>query len=82
LVSDTTELADIATVLETKRIKRGPVVCDGRLVGILGQANLVQALATIKSAPAAIFDAGDRAIGDQLLAELQGRKWVDISGIM
>jgi hypothetical protein len=32
-----------------------------------------------KSAPAAIFDPGDRAIGDQLLAELQGRKWVDIS---
>ena len=31
-VSETTELADIANLLETKRIKRVPVVRDGKLV--------------------------------------------------
>ena len=79
VVSDTTELADIAILLETKKIKRVPVVRDGRLVGIVSRANLVRALATTKSAPATIADPGDRAIGDQLLAELRGKKWVDIS---
>ena len=78
-VTDTTELADIAILLETKRIKRVPVVRDGKLVGIVSRANLVRALATTKSAPATIADPGDRAIGDQLLAELRGKKWVDIS---
>ena len=43
-VSDTTELADIATLLETKRIKRVPVLRDGKLVGIVSRANLVHAL--------------------------------------
>jgi CBS domain-containing protein len=37
-VSDTTELSEIATLLETKRIKRVPVVKDGQLVGIISRA--------------------------------------------
>jgi CBS domain-containing protein len=78
-VGDTTELADIAVLLETRRIKRVPVVRDGKLVGIVSRANLVRALATTKSAPATIADPGDRAIADQLLVELRGKKWVDIS---
>jgi CBS-domain-containing membrane protein len=78
-VSDTTELADIAMVLETKQIKRVPVVHDGKLVGIISRANLVRALATTKGAPPTIADRDDRAIGDQLLNELRAKKWVDIS---
>jgi len=49
-ISDTAELADIAMLLETKRIKRVPVVRDGKLVGIVSRANLVRALATTTSA--------------------------------
>jgi CBS domain-containing protein len=78
-VSDTAELADIAMLLETKRIKRVPVVRDGKLVGIVSRANLVRALATTKSAPATIADPDDRAIGDQLLAELKAKSGVDLS---
>jgi CBS domain-containing protein len=78
-VSDTTELADIAILLERKKIKRVPVVRDGRLLGIVRRANLVRALATTQSAPATTADPDDRAIGDQLLAELRRRNWVDIS---
>ena len=44
-VSEDTELADIATLLETKRIKRVPVLRDGKIVGIVSRANLVRALA-------------------------------------
>jgi len=77
-VTDTTELADIATLLETKRIKRVPVLRDGRLVGIVSRANLVRALAMTRSEPAAEVDSDDRTIRERLLAELKGQEWVHI----
>ncbi len=75
-VLDATDLADVAMVLETKRIKRVPVLRDGRLVGIISRANLVRALAATKTPPAAEGEADDRDIRARLLAELRGKKWV------
>ncbi|HKM71454.1 MAG TPA: CBS domain-containing protein [Stellaceae bacterium] len=75
-VSDTTDLADVATLLETKRIKRVPVLHDGKLVGIVSRANLVRALAMTKSEPAIAADSDDRTIREKLLAELKGQEWV------
>ena len=75
-VSDTTELADIATLLETRRIRRVPVVRDGKLVGIVSRANLVRALAMTKNEPAIDADSDDRTIRQRLLTELQGHEWV------
>jgi len=76
-IADTTELADIAILLETKRIKRVPVVRDGRLVGIVSRANLVRALAAV-TASADAADGDDRTIRGRLLAELRGKEWADI----
>jgi len=75
-VSDTTELADIATLLETKRIKRVPVLRDGRLVGIVSRANLVRALSMTKSEAAVVADSDDRTIRQRLITELTGQEWV------
>jgi len=75
-VSDTTDLADVATLLETKRIKRVPVLHDGKLIGIVSRANLVRALAMTKSEPAMVADSDDRTIREKLLAELKGQEWV------
>ena len=75
-VSDTTDLADIATLLETKRIRRVPVLRDGKLVGIVSRANLVRALAMTKSEPTIEADSDDRTIREKLLAELKGQEWV------
>src|SRR5271165_2271764 len=61
-VTEATELADIALLLENNGIKRVPVVRDGKLVGIVSRANLVQALATTINEPAAGPDADDRTI--------------------
>ena len=74
-VTDTTELADVAMLLETKRIKRVPVLRDGRLVGIVSRANLVRALAATKSDPGIDASSDDRTIRDQLIAELMGQEW-------
>jgi FOG: CBS domain len=44
-VTPDTPLGEVAALLETKRIKRVPIVSNGQLVGIISRANLVQALA-------------------------------------
>jgi CBS domain-containing protein len=75
-ISDTTELADIATLLETKRIKRVPVLRDGKLVGIVSRANLVRALAMTKSEPTIEADSDDHTIRQKLITELTGQEWV------
>jgi CBS domain-containing protein len=75
-VEETTELADIATLLETKRIKRVPVVRDGKPVGIVSRANLVRALAAAGPRLAADTVADDRTIRQNLLAELRDQEWV------
>ncbi len=75
-VSDTTELADIANLLETKKIKRVPVLRDGLLVGIVSRANLVRVLAAIPSRPAS--DGYDRSMRGKLFAELSGQEWANV----
>jgi CBS-domain-containing membrane protein len=82
-VSETTELADVATLLETHGIKRVPVVNNGTLVGIISRANLVRALAAIESeAPASGGDeqtirnrVQDEMIRKRLLDELSKMEW-------
>ncbi|MGE5271843.1 MAG: CBS domain-containing protein [Thiohalocapsa sp.] len=76
-IADTAELSEIADLLETKRIKRVPVMRDGKLVGIVSRANLVRALAAIPARPAAT-DGDDRTIRVKLLAELNGQEWANI----
>ena len=77
-VSETTPVADIAILLEANRIKRVPVLRDGKLAGIVSRANLVRALATT-SEPSGTAEADDRAIRDKLLAELRAQNWAEVS---
>lgn len=44
-VEEEASLADVATILEQRRIKRVPVVRDGRLRGIVSRADLLRGLA-------------------------------------
>jgi CBS domain-containing protein len=48
-VSEDTELGEIARVLVTHRIKRVPVVRDGRVTGIVARGDVLRALASSKS---------------------------------
>ena len=78
-VTDTTPVADIAVLLETNRIKRVPVLRDGKLAGIVSRANLVRALAMTVNERATSDETDDRAIRDKLLAELKAQKWAEVS---
>lgn len=65
-----TELAEIADLLEAKRIKRVPVLHHGKLVGLVSRANLLQALAS--ATPRAEAPAADpHAVRAAILAELR-----------
>jgi CBS domain-containing protein len=73
-VTPDTPLDEVATILEKNGIKRVPVVDNGRLVGILSRANLVQALAAVykKIGPRA---ADDSALRAGVVAQLEKHSW-------
>ena len=73
-VAEETPLSDIATLFERKRIKRVPVVKDGKLVGIVSRSNLIQALASV-AGRIDQNDETDRQIRHQLLSRLKDQKW-------
>lgn len=50
-VGETTDLVEVAETLSTHRIKRVPVVRDGRMVGIVSRADLVRSFAHPARAP-------------------------------
>jgi CBS domain-containing protein len=75
-VAEETPISEIAAIFERKRIKRVPVVKDGRLVGIVSRSNLIQALASVVGRVDE-HDESDRQIRLELLARLQGQKWTD-----
>ncbi|WP_406867082.1 CBS domain-containing protein [Paraburkholderia fungorum] len=70
-----TPLGEVAGILETRRIKRVPVMKAGKLIGIVSRANLVQALASVPDEPASDVTLSDADIRAMLMGELAGRKW-------
>ena len=76
-VEELATLGEIADLLETKHIKRVPVVHDGKIVGIISRADLLKVLASGGAKTA--HEEQDRTIRAQLLAELREQKWADAS---
>ena len=74
-VAEGTPIAEIATVLETHRIKRVPVLRGEQLVGIVSRANLIQALAVRSRAAKQPRLKTDDGIRRRLLAELERQPW-------
>ena len=73
-IDEDTSLDTVVELMERRRIKRLPVVRNGRLVGIVSRANLMHALASLASVvpqPAA----GDAAIREKTLAALAPHNW-------
>ena len=69
-------LAEIAALFERHRIKRVPIVRDGRVVGVVSQSNLIQALASVVGVATAGTDT-DRGIRDEILSRLKQQDWTD-----
>jgi CBS domain-containing protein len=77
-VTPGTPLVDVVRIMESRQIKRVPVVENGRVVGILSRANLLRALASIArdTKPASVADA---TIRNQLLANLAKQSWAPVA---
>jgi CBS domain-containing protein len=73
-VNETASLMDIANLLETKRIKRVPILRGDRVVGIVSRANLVRAVAA-QPHQTGDTDAKDQQIREALLSELRKQSW-------
>jgi CBS domain-containing protein len=72
-------LAEIASLLERRRIKRVPVVDGGKLVGIVSRANLLHGIAAQRDAPSpAAAQASDAEIRERLNAVLRERLGIDV----
>jgi len=69
-----TSLREIADLLERNRIKRVPIVANGKLVGIVSRANLVQALASLRDAIEPSSQS-DTAIREEVMAQLNLKPW-------
>jgi CBS domain-containing protein len=74
-VTETCPVADIAGLLERRRIKRVPVMRDGKVVGIVSRANLIRALVTLAPAVSPVAESGDNAIREAVIAAMQGQPW-------
>ena len=77
-VTEDTDLGEVAALLEAKRIKRVPVMRDGKIVGIISRANLVRALGSTKGALPREGEDDDRTIRGRLLVELGREEWARI----
>jgi len=73
-VDETASPEEVVRVMETRRIKRVPVVSRGALVGIISRANLLRALASVSpETPAAAAD--DRELKDRVTAAVKELSW-------
>lgn len=73
-VSPSTQLSEIADVLERLHIKRVPVLDQGKLVGIVSRANLIRALASA-ARPDQAGLVSDETIHHDVMQALNGHRW-------
>jgi CBS domain-containing protein len=68
-VTEEASITEVTRLLETHRIKRVPVVRDGRVVGIVSRADLLRGFGSRQPPPAVAAD--DRALRARVLAALR-----------
>ena len=77
--TEDTPLWEVAETLEKRKVKRLPVVRDGRVVGIVSRANLLQAITAQRDKQTDVPTRDDRSIREALMDQLKGEPWSDMS---
>lgn len=76
-MAEDAELEDVVGLMESKHIKRVPVLRGNKVVGIVTRQNLVRAL--VGSTPAKpTISSEDDTIREQLLAQLSKQTWAPL----
>jgi CBS domain-containing protein len=73
-VGEASPLDGIIRIMESRHVRRVPVVEGGRLVGIVSRSDLVRALGALLERPAGP-DNDNGAIRDCILAEMARHRW-------
>jgi CBS domain-containing protein len=73
-VTEATPVTEVVQLMERHRIKRVPVVCGRRLVGIVSRADLLRALARAAETVAT----NDAEIRECVMAELRRQSWAPL----
>ncbi len=68
-------VADIATLMEKNDVKRIPIVREGKVVGIVSRANLVQALASAPDTIGAQPKVADVVMRERVQTQLAAKAW-------
>jgi CBS-domain-containing membrane protein len=71
-VTEDIDVAEVARLLGSRRIKRVPVLRDGRLVGIVSRADLLQSLARTRPEPR---PADDGTLREMIRSLLRAAPW-------
>jgi CBS domain-containing protein len=79
-ITPQTPLSDLVALMETKHVKRLPVVDQGRLVGIVSRADVMAALLGLFSEKP-VDARADAEIREQILAEVDRQPWGPREGL-
>ncbi|SAK87038.1 HPP family protein [Caballeronia calidae] len=74
-VSEDRPVAEIAELLERRRIKRVPVVRDEKVVGLVSRANVLRALVALAPEQPAPIDRDDASIRHAIVLAMKGQRW-------
>lgn len=73
-VTEETPLSEVTDLMEKRHVKRLPVLRDGRVVGIVTRANLLQAVASL-AREVADPTADDDHIRERIIAAIENNDW-------
>lgn len=76
-VSEDTDIKEVANTLDTQRVKRLPVIRDGKLVGIITRSDLVRALSRTEMTPSTTAPLDDATIHANLTRRMREQEWLD-----
>jgi CBS domain-containing protein len=75
--TEATPVTEVVQLMERHRIKRVPVVCGRRLVGIVSRADLLGALARLARAAETVAT-NDAEIRERVMVELRRQSWAPL----
>lgn len=77
---ESTPVAQIVGLMETKRVKRIPIVRGNKIVGLVSRANLLHVLGHL-AATAKPTSKSDSDIRAKIVAELETQFWAPVAGV-
>lgn len=75
------DLAEVVRLMQKRRVKRLPVIENGKLVGIISRADLVSTLIRLLPPAARDRELIDSEIRDRILAEVETQPWAPRASI-